>query len=592
LYLWDDVNNVYSAVAGGVSQGYVDDGLALKEPLNVAPIADLKVKVYNLDNSYTYEDYGGGASLLKKTKTYTSGAQTITADFDIVQVSSLVVGNSFLQEGTQYTISGAVVTITDILTSGAVIQLKYWKANAVNATNYTKAESDAQLVVFTPEIGIAFTGIFNFTKYQASFANYTTAGSITLSAGVNPLPLSVNKVLIKGGITINLPTAWSKRGGAFSTDATQWNEIYVQYEAGYVTLVNTVLDTNFQPIATTTATDTTAPTAPTNLASPSKTDTTADLTWDASTDEVGVVSYNIFRDGVLNKNVPSNSGQLTGLTAETPYSFTVSALDAAGNQSAQSTAFTVTTNAAATGLDASYQAVLDYATTNAIALPDSAQQTIDNQLMIDYKATGAFVKEDAVGNFAGTATKAFKLICWKRLIQMVEIGTPIWNTTGVKGNGTDSAIDTLFVPFTDAVNFSLANSGVLFVRTVAPDPVVNGAVFGSIDGSSKNSQWTDRFGSSSFITVNGNGTGATSNRADFVGVNQVYRENTTQDVILDGGTITLTNNVSTALSNYSFYLLGRNSAGALSLPSDTEISFFSIGASKSAEHAAIKTIFE
>jgi len=84
-----------------------------------------------------------GSSLLSKSFTYTSGAQTFTADFDIVQVSSLVVGNLFLQEGTQYTVSGAVVTILDTLTSGAVIQLKYWKTNAVNATNYTKAESDA-----------------------------------------------------------------------------------------------------------------------------------------------------------------------------------------------------------------------------------------------------------------------------------------------------------------------------------------------------------------------------------------------------------------------------------------------------------------
>jgi len=116
-----------------------------KEPLNVPPIADNKVAVFNSDGSKRYEDYGGaGASLLTKTKTYTGGAQTITADFDIVQVSSLVVGNSFLQEGTQYTVSGAVVTITDALTSGAVIQLKYWKANAVNATNYTKAEADSQ----------------------------------------------------------------------------------------------------------------------------------------------------------------------------------------------------------------------------------------------------------------------------------------------------------------------------------------------------------------------------------------------------------------------------------------------------------------
>jgi len=63
-----------------------------------------------------------------------------------------------------------------------------------------------------------------------------------------------------------------------------------------------------------------------------------------------VVSYNVYKDAVLFSNVASNSGQVTGLTASTAYSFTVSALDAAGNESAQSTAFSVTTNAAAAGL--------------------------------------------------------------------------------------------------------------------------------------------------------------------------------------------------------------------------------------------------
>jgi hypothetical protein len=146
LSLRDSENNEISFVEFEISNiNGLQDALDAKEPLNVPPIADNKVAVYNLDGSKRYEDYGGGgASLLSKSFTYTSGAQTITADFDIVQVSSLVVGNSFLQEGTQYTVSGAVVTILDTLTSGAVIQLKYWKANAVNATNYTKAESDAQ----------------------------------------------------------------------------------------------------------------------------------------------------------------------------------------------------------------------------------------------------------------------------------------------------------------------------------------------------------------------------------------------------------------------------------------------------------------
>ena len=460
-------------------------------------------------------------------------------------------------------------------------------------SDLTPAEVDANFRMQIPKTGSVFNGVLNFADYNVSFANYTTAGSITLSASTTKLPLSVNKVLIKGGITINLPTDWSKRGGAFSTDATQWNEIYVQYEAGYITLVNTVLDANFQPIATTTtpSADTTAPTAPTNLAVASKTDTTVNLTWTVSTDAVGVVSYNVYKDAVLYSNVASNSATVTGLTAETPYSFTVSALDAAGNQSAQSTALSVTTNAAATGLDASYQAVLDYATTNAIALPDSTQQAIDNQLMIDYKATGAWAKDDVVTNLSGTATKAFKLICWKRLIQMVEIGTPIWNTTGVKGNGTGAAINTLFVSSTDAVNYTLANNSVMFVRSVVPSAANEGAVFGCME-TNKNNQWTDKSGSSSYIVTTGVGAGAIPIRTPFIGVSQLYRENTTQNVLIDASTLTISNNQSTAFNTIPFYILGRNTGTEISFLSDTEISFFTIGASKSAEHAAIKLMFE
>jgi len=500
-----------------------------------------------------------------------------------------VVGNLFLQEGTQYTVSGAVVTITDTLTSGAVIQLKYWKANAVNATNYTKAESDAQLVVFTPEIGIAFTGVFNFTKYQVSFANYTTAGSITLSVGANPLPLSVNKVLIKAGITINLTTTWSKRGGAFSIDATQWNEVYVQYESGYVTLVNTVLDANFQPIETTTTSDTTAPSVPTNLDITSKTDTTTDLTWTASTDEVGVVSYNVYKDSVLYSNVPSNSATVEGLTAETQYSFTVSALDAAGNQSAQSTAFSVTTNAAATGLDASYQAVLDYATTNAIALPDSAQQTIDNQLMIDYKATGAWVKDDVVGSLKGTSTKAFKLICWKRLIQMIEVGTLTWSATGVKGDGTTGYIKTGFTPSTDGVNMTLNNAGIMFVRA-ALATTNKGGIFGALT-SGNSTQWTDDFGGKTYLGLN-TSTGVNFNAiAQYIGLNGLYRNDSVSFIANTSSPTTYTA-ASNALPINEIYILARNNSGTASLFSDTELSFFSIGASKSSEHSSIKTVLE
>lgn len=85
------------------------------------------------------------------------------------------------------------------------------------------------------------------------------------------------------------------------------------------------------------------------------------------------------------------------------------------------------------GYDADYQAVLDYATANAIVLPTGVQQDIDNQLMIDYKATGAWNKNDSVFKFEGTADPAFKLIDWKRLILGATFGSVTWDVDGIKG---------------------------------------------------------------------------------------------------------------------------------------------------------------
>nr|WP_299381209.1 fibronectin type III domain-containing protein [Allomuricauda sp.] len=103
-------------------------------------------------------------------------------------------------------------------------------------------------------------------------------------------------------------------------------------------------------ITTDNAADTQSPSVPTNLSSPANTDITVDLSWNASTDNVGVTGYRIYKDGSLEAS-PGNmtSHQVTGLTAGTTYSFTVSALDAAGNESSQSTAVSVTTDSQSGG---------------------------------------------------------------------------------------------------------------------------------------------------------------------------------------------------------------------------------------------------
>ncbi len=95
--------------------------------------------------------------------------------------------------------------------------------------------------------------------------------------------------------------------------------------------------------------DTQAPSAPTNLAASNITQTSVDLSWTASTDNVGVTEYDVYQSGTLLGSVTGTTAQVTNLTADTTYSFYVKAKDAAGNVSAASNTIDVTTLPESTG---------------------------------------------------------------------------------------------------------------------------------------------------------------------------------------------------------------------------------------------------
>ena len=91
-------------------------------------------------------------------------------------------------------------------------------------------------------------------------------------------------------------------------------------------------------------TDTTPPSAPTGLASSGVTSSSVTLSWNAATDNVGVTGYEVVRNGVvLPTTVTGLTYTDTGLSASTTYTYTVRALDAAGNVSADSVPVSVTT---------------------------------------------------------------------------------------------------------------------------------------------------------------------------------------------------------------------------------------------------------
>jgi chitinase len=89
--------------------------------------------------------------------------------------------------------------------------------------------------------------------------------------------------------------------------------------------------------------DTTPPTVPTNLRVTGTTSSSVSLSWTASTDNVGVTGYNVYRGTTLATTTTTTSATVGGLAASTSYSFTVRARDAAGNTSAASSPVTGTT---------------------------------------------------------------------------------------------------------------------------------------------------------------------------------------------------------------------------------------------------------
>jgi chitodextrinase len=87
------------------------------------------------------------------------------------------------------------------------------------------------------------------------------------------------------------------------------------------------------------------PSAPTDLSAKALSTSEVDLSWTASTDDVGVSGYVIYRDGKPVTTVPGTftSYADTGLAYGSFYTYTVQAVDAAGNSSPQSSPARATT---------------------------------------------------------------------------------------------------------------------------------------------------------------------------------------------------------------------------------------------------------
>jgi Bacterial Ig domain/Calcineurin-like phosphoesterase len=234
--------------------------------------------------------------------------------------------------------------------------------------------------------------------------------------------------------------------------------------------------------------DTTPPSQPRNLSATAVSRTQVQLSWDASTDNVGVTGYDIYRDGTLLASIAPPAGYLDeSVQPGTRYDYYVVAKDAAGNTSSPSTVASVTTPTDTTRFSDGFE------TGDMSQWTTSTGINVQSQLVND----GSFAAE-AVPN--GAAAYAYKQLAqtWPSLYYSTRFYVASRGSSSVYllrfRTATKTAIAAVFVSSTGKL--ALRND-VTGVTTTSPVPVSNGAwhtleLYASANGASgQTSVWLD-----------------------------------------------------------------------------------------------------
>lgn len=175
-------------------------------------------------------------------------------------------------------------------------------------------------------------------------ANVTISNSIMNFNGNDAIALFKNNTLVdvvgtansssNFGKDVTLQRKSSVKSPNTTYTTTEWNTLANNTSSG---LGNHTIDGGGS------TPDTQAPSTPSGLVSSNITQTSVNLAWSASTDNVAVTGYDVFNGNTKIATVTSTSYAVSGLTANTNYTFSVKAKDGAGNISGASNNATITT---------------------------------------------------------------------------------------------------------------------------------------------------------------------------------------------------------------------------------------------------------
>ena len=244
---------------------------------------------------------------------------TWTASTDNVGVTGYKIYRNGSQAGTS-----ATTSYTD---SGLTQNTVYsYRVSAYDAMANNSAQSSP------PVTGKTLVGDDNPpsapTNVQAVAQSWTTV-QLTWTASTDNIGVSGYKIY-RNGAQVGTSAATS-----YLDTGLQANTTYSYTVTAYDSDNNESAHSS-PPATVTTPVDTQAPSVPTNVWAVGQSSSSIKVTWTASTDNVAVTGYKIYRNGSLASTSATTSYTDTGLAEDTTYTYTVSAYDASANESAQS----------------------------------------------------------------------------------------------------------------------------------------------------------------------------------------------------------------------------------------------------------------
>ena len=343
----------------------------------------------------------------------TSVALSWTASSDDTAVTGYRVFQGGLQVGTSATTSYTYIGLTcaTTYTLGVAAVDAAGNVSGTATKNVTTAACPDTTPPSTP------TGLVPSTVGQTSIALSWTAS--TDDVGVTGYRV------FRDGSQVGTPTAPAFSFTGLTCGTTYTLGVAAVDAAGNVSGIATA------NVAAAACTDTTPPSTPNGLTTSAVAATTATLSWTASTDNVAVTGYRLFKGSSQVGTSATPSFDFTGLTCETSYTLGVAAVDAAGNASGTAT-IGVTTAACPDTLPPSTPTGLATSAVGASTATLSWTASTDNFAVTGYRlflggsqvgtsATTSYtytgltcgttytlgvVAVDAAGNVSGTATKS------------------------------------------------------------------------------------------------------------------------------------------------------------------------------------------